>query len=237
MIASKNTHKAVLYLRSSKERHDVSIDTQREELRKVASARNLTIVHEFADVVESAKDEHRPAFQELRAALQSPDRNWPVVLLLEPSRLSRNQFVAHWFTHDAKQHGVSIVYARMPEPNPMVEMIIVPLMHGFAEYHSWESKQKGLAGKRGFRAGGRAPYGYNEATGAYRDGQPVTKSKLEIDPDMAPKVAVYMQCRAAGLPRRIAKSQSGLEVQDNQPDRDGMECPHVRRLHGLERPH
>jgi len=34
----------------------------------------------------------------------------------------------------------------MPESNLMVDMIIVPLIHGFAEYHSWESKQKGLAG-------------------------------------------------------------------------------------------
>jgi hypothetical protein len=34
----------------------------------------------------------------------------------------------------------------MPESNPMVDMIIVPLIHGFAEYRSWESKQKGLAG-------------------------------------------------------------------------------------------
>lgn len=53
----------------------------------------------------------------------------------------------------------------MPESNPMVDMIIVPLMHGFAEYHSFESKQKGLAGmgdnvKRGFRVGGRAPAEY-----------------------------------------------------------------------------
>ena len=73
----------------------------------------------------------------------------------------------------------------------MVDIIITPLMHGFAEYHSWESKQKGLAGmaenvKRGFRAGGRAPYGYrlkHEPTGATRDGQPVTKSRLELAPE------------------------------------------------------
>lgn len=107
--------KAVLYLRSSKDRHDVSIDVQREELVRLAAARRLDIVAEFADVVESAKDEHRPAFQDLRAALKSPARDWTVVLLLEPSRLSRNQYVAHWFTHDARQNGCAIVYARMPE--------------------------------------------------------------------------------------------------------------------------
>src|SRR6185436_11440745 len=83
------------YLRSSKDRHDVSIDAQREELLRVAAARGLTVAREFTDVVESAKDEHRPAFQELRAALADRNRDWTTVLLLEPSRLSRNQYVAH----------------------------------------------------------------------------------------------------------------------------------------------
>jgi hypothetical protein len=94
-------------------------------------------------------------------------------------------------------------------------------MHGFAEYHSWESKQKGLAGmsenvKRGFRAGGRAPYGYrlrHVATGAMRDGQDVTKSKLEID-DTASAIGHYLKLRAAGVPRRIAKRQANIDLKD-----------------------
>ena len=208
-------------MRSSKDRHDVSIDVQRAELQRLAASRNLTVAREFADVVESAKDEHRPAFQALRAALKSADRDWGVVLLLEPSRLSRNQYVAHVFTHDAKQRGVTVIYARMPEGNPMVDIIITPLMHGFAEYHSWESKQKGLAGmaenvKRGFRAGGRAPAGYrlqHHATGAVRDGAPVTKSKLEPGPD-APAVKRYLALRAAGTPRGSAKRMAGVDIAD-----------------------
>ena len=213
--------KAVVYLRSSKDRHDVSIDAQREELMRVAATRGLTIIREFVDVVESAKDEHRPAFQALRDALKQRNRDWDVVLLLEPSRLSRNQYVAHVFTYDARQHGVTIVYARMPESNSLVDTIIVPLMHGFAEYHSLESKQKGLAGmsenvKRGFRAGGRAPAGYrlkHQPTGAFRDGQPVTKSKLEPDAS-APVVAKYLKLRAEGMPRRTAIRQSGIALED-----------------------
>lgn len=211
--------KAVLYLRSSKDRHDVSIETQRQELLRLAASRSFEIVREFVDVVESAKDEHRPAFQQLRAALKSAARDWAVVLLLEPSRLSRNQFVAHVFTHDARIRGVKVIYARMPESNPMVDIIITPLMHGFAEYHSWESKQKGLAGmaenvKRGFRAGGRAPYGYrlkHEPTGATRDGQPVTKSRLELAPE-GPTIARYLKARAASIPRRSAVRAAGVTL-------------------------
>lgn len=211
--------KAVLYLRSSKDRADVSIETQRQELLRLASSRDLEIVREFTDVVESAKSEHRPAFQELKAALKSADRDWSSVLLLEPSRLSRNQFVAHVFTHDARTRGVKVIYARMPESNPMVDIIITPLMHGFAEYHSWESKVKGLAGmaenvKRGYRAGGRAPFGYrlqHEPTGAIREGQPVTKSRLVPSVD-APAIARYLKGRAAGAERRTLQHAAGLKL-------------------------
>jgi site-specific DNA recombinase len=141
-----------------------------------------------------------------------------MVLLLDPSRLSRNQYVAHWFTHDARQYGVKVVYARMPEPSPVVDILVTPIMHALAEYHSWESKQKGLAGmaenvRRGFRAGGRAPIGYKIeriATGAIREGEPVMKSRLVPGPD-APKVAEYLKLRAAGIPRNRAAARTGLE--------------------------
>ena len=54
--------KAVLYLRSSKDRSDVSIDAQRRQLHELAMARGLTIVDEFADAVFSGKDDDRPGF-------------------------------------------------------------------------------------------------------------------------------------------------------------------------------
>lgn len=58
---------AAVYLRSSKDRHDVSIASQKRELNKLAKTNNLQIVREYVDVVESAKTEFRPAFQELMA--------------------------------------------------------------------------------------------------------------------------------------------------------------------------
>ena len=70
--------------------------------------------------------------------------------------------------------------------------------------------------KRGFRAGGRAPAGYklkHEPTGAYRDGHPVMKSKLETD-ETARAVGAYMKLRAAGVPRRSAALQSRIGLPD-----------------------
>jgi DNA invertase Pin-like site-specific DNA recombinase len=51
----KRTSKAVLYLRRSKDRHDVSIEHQRHELGKLAAERGYHVVGEYRNVVESGK--------------------------------------------------------------------------------------------------------------------------------------------------------------------------------------
>ena len=61
----KETKTAAIYLRSSKDRKDVSIDAQRRELQNLATSQGIIIVKEYSDVVESAKDENRPGFQRL----------------------------------------------------------------------------------------------------------------------------------------------------------------------------
>jgi DNA invertase Pin-like site-specific DNA recombinase len=46
---------AAVYLRSSKDRHDVSITSKKRELKKLANSKDLQIVREYVDLVESAK--------------------------------------------------------------------------------------------------------------------------------------------------------------------------------------
>ena len=45
--------KCVPYMRSSKDRSEVSIDAQRRQLHELAATRNFIIVKEYADAVES----------------------------------------------------------------------------------------------------------------------------------------------------------------------------------------
>ena len=63
---------AALYLRSSKDRSDVSIAAQRHELEALARNRDLAILDTYEDVVESGASEDRPAFLELISALRNP---------------------------------------------------------------------------------------------------------------------------------------------------------------------
>ena len=65
---------AALYLRSSKDRSDVSLAAQRHELEKLAASRSLRIVKSYEDAVESGSSEDRPAFIELVRALKDAKR-------------------------------------------------------------------------------------------------------------------------------------------------------------------
>lgn len=205
------TRQAATYLRSSKDRSDVSIDAQRRILAELAGRRGLVLTREYADVVLSGKDDNRPAFLELRRDLRRRDRTWSVVLLLDPERLARNRHIAYYFEADCENAGVDVVYANLPESNPVVDMMLKPMLHGAAQYFSWQSKMKGRAGmaenvRKGFRAGGRPPIGYrleHVATGAVREGQPVLKSRLVATED-APAIAAYLKARAAGISRLVA---------------------------------
>ncbi|MGH9522808.1 MAG: recombinase family protein, partial [Terriglobales bacterium] len=56
---------AATYARSSKDRSDISIATQQRELGELARARDLQVVREFADAVQSGSTDDRPAFRDL----------------------------------------------------------------------------------------------------------------------------------------------------------------------------
>ena len=210
------TERAALYLRSSKDRSDVSIDSQRRELTALAADRGLLIVAEYADAVESGKDEHRPAFQRLLGDLKRGDRGWRTILVTDTSRLSRRRYVAQALHHECNKRGVRIIFAKVPDVDPISQVILESVLQAMDEVHSLMSREKGLAGMRenvhhGWRAGGRAPWGYrlaHHATGAVRDGEPVSKTTLEPD-GHADTARAYLRARAQGTPRTEAMRAAG----------------------------
>lgn len=209
---------AAIYLRSSKDRKDMSPAAQRRKLRELAASKQITIVKEFTDVVISGRTENRPAFQEMLLALKDPKRGWSVILVMDTSRIARNQYVAHLFRHECRRREVEVVFSTAPDLDGVSAIMLPAVMHAMDEVHSYMSREKGLAGmnenvRAGFRAGGRAPAGYQLrkiATGAIRDGEAVTKSVLELDPDLSDAIAAYLRARVDGLPRQPAIAKAGL---------------------------
>ncbi len=208
---------AALYLRSSKDRHEVSIDAQRRELTALAAERDLVIVEEFADAVESGKDENRPGLQSLLGAMKDPGRTWEHLLMVDTSRLSRQPYFAHAFAHECERRGITVVYSKVPDLDQISSVILYSVLRAMDRVHSLMSREKGLAGmaenvRRGFRAGGRAPLGYNLErlpTGTMRDGKNVTKTRLTPSND-AHAIAMYLEARAQGRTQRDAAREAGL---------------------------
>ena len=204
--------RAAIYLRSSKDRSDVSIDAQRRQLQDLAAQRGLTIVTEFSDAVESGKDEDRPGFQSMLREMRNPKRGWDIILVLDTARIGRRRHIAIIFEeHECKRNGIKVIYNSLPDSDPITEMLLKSILQAMDEWHSLTSKAKGLAGmaenvKQGFRAGGSAPKGYrleSVATGTIREGMPVTKSKL-VPNEESILVRGYLQHRAKGLSRASA---------------------------------
>lgn len=203
--------KAALYLRSSKDRSDVSIDAQRRQLQELAAERGYLLTAEFTDVVESGKDEQRPGFQALVAAVRNKRRGWDALLILDTSRLARRRHISLIFEEvECRKFGVKVIYKSLPDTDPVTEMLLKSILQAMDEWHSLTSKAKGLAGmtenvRQGWRAGGRAPLGYrleHIETGALREGAPVVKSRLALS-DEADKVRKYRalpQSEWSGMP-------------------------------------
>lgn len=215
------TKTAALYLRSSKDRSDMSPAAQRRLLKELALARGITIVAEFSDAVESGKDENRPGFQRLLQAIRNPKRGWDTLLVLDTARIARRQHIAVIFEEvECRKRGIEVVYRSVPDSDPITMMLLKSILRAMDEWHSLTSRDKGLAGmtenvKSGFRAGGRAPTGYRltyHSTGAVRDGEAVTKSKLEPDLALASSVAAFLTARADGISRTVAARQAGLKL-------------------------
>ena len=210
--------RAALYLRSSKDRHDVAPDAQRRELVALATARGLTVVETFQDAVERADDENRPGFVALLRSLKSPNRQWDHLLVMDTARIARNnQHLASAFNYECEKRGVKLIYSKLPETNTIMDVVFRQVARAFDQMHSLMSKEKGLGGmaenvRQGWRAGGRAPLGYKLShvpTGAVRDGAEVTKSRL-VRGELADRVQTYLKARVAGRSRPAAIAESGL---------------------------
>lgn len=210
--------KAAMYLRSSKDRSDVSLAAQHRELEKLAASRSLTVAKIYEDAVESGATEDRPGFIELVRALKAPSRGWDTLLVYDTSRIARRRYIAQAIKHEAKKRGVLILYARMPSDlDPVAEIMLESVFEAMDEAHSLMSREKGLAGmaenvRRGFRAGGRAPVGYQLqalTTGTIREGSPVMKSKLVLGA-RAVMIGEYLKARALGIPRTIAAEKTQM---------------------------
>jgi len=83
------SRRAALYLRSSKDRRDVSVESQRRELTQHCLQHGDVIVAEFVDKIESAKTDDQPAFQAMIEEAKRKDCRFKAIYCYDTSRFSR----------------------------------------------------------------------------------------------------------------------------------------------------
>src|SRR5699024_4126757 len=120
--------RTALYLRSSKDRHDVGVESQRNELRKFAEANDLVVVAEFIDKVESAITANRPAFQKMLSEVKSVQCRFAEILCFDTSRFSRRQYDAQMYKHLLKKRGVGLRFLKLPKSYPLMDSVLESLM-------------------------------------------------------------------------------------------------------------
>lgn len=211
--------RAAIYLRSSKDRHDVSVESQKRELEKFILAQGDSIEVTFIDKVESAKNDDRPAFQEMFNEVKAKKPRFNIIYCYDTSRFSRRQYDAQAYKFLLKKNSIELVFLKLPKTNSIIDPIIESIMESFDEFHSQKSKMDGLRGMReninqGYRAGGRAPKGYilKEHVVGTSEGNPITKTKLIPDPTCFNLIQKYLKRRAKGISRQIIIKELNLDI-------------------------
>jgi site-specific DNA recombinase len=210
-----------IYVRSSKDASDgLSVAAQERAMREWAKERGATVAGVFKDTeLSGTLDEaSRPG---LAALLDSAkQRLFREVLVLDSSRIARDPVLLGVVESRLQRCGVALLFKSLPLENNAMGELMRTISAAVDRLHSRLSREKSIAAmaeltRQGFRAGGRAPYGYQRElvpTGAIRDGTPVMRSRLALDPVAAPIVADYLKRRAAGESRVVAKERSGIPL-------------------------
>ncbi|MBI4167669.1 MAG: recombinase family protein, partial [Candidatus Aenigmarchaeota archaeon] len=205
----KKMLRVALYARSSKDRNDVSIESQLRELRELAQKKEEIVVEEFVDDSLSAKYDDRPAFQRMISLAKQQSSPFKKIVCYDTSRFTRQREHAAIYKAILRKHGIELAFLKLPKSDSYVDKIIEGIFEIFDELHSDKSKEGALRGMKenilqGYRAGGRAPFGYRlkkHVVGKDLDNQPIIKSTLEPDPETAPIVSEYFERIASGESR------------------------------------
>lgn len=203
--------RAILIARSSKDRHDVSCNSQIEEMRRAARGKQEFIVKELvfpgtrhSDFLED------PDFKDLLEEAKRKDRAWNKVWFYDTSRLSRNRLKAQTTKAFFRRHGIAIEFLKVPSTGEEpLDNVIEGILETFDQLHSDFSRAGSIRGQRqnvrmGYRAGGRAPFGYRlkrHVLGRSPSKEEISKTTLEPDDETFAIVREYLKRRATGETR------------------------------------
>ena len=197
--------KSAIYVRSSKDLHDVSCDAQEVQLKKIVKERGDVVVKVFRDKALSSTRDVRPEFDEMISMAMSKQSPFKKIYCLDTSRFGRDHNESQMILYELRRkHGIDVIFANMPNTGTYLDPAFEAIFQAFDYIHSQQSKAKGVASmkqniRNGYRAGGQAPYGYQLEKielGKHRSGDMSTKTKLIPDDKTSKFAREYFKRRA-----------------------------------------
>lgn len=196
-MTTSKTPRAAIYLRYSSEMQDeATLETQRVECKTKAEQLGAVVIAEYSDEAQTGRADDREHFQRMIAAAKRGE--FDLIIVRKYSRFARDVMASRVYKALLEKHGVKVISVHEPGGGDSpTERLMEGLIELLDEFYSKNLAQETKAGqittiRRGFRAGGTAPYGYrnirvpDQATGK-------TRTKMEIDPIEADAVKLIFQ--------------------------------------------
>ena len=176
-----------LYIRVSSDKQDVdlSVSAQLRALREYAAKHGHTIVREFVDEAETARNADRPAFREMIALARGKHPPFEAILVWKYNRFSRNRTDSVTIKSLLQKKGIQVISINEPVDNSPVGHLMEGVIECIDEFYSanmGEDIRRGMreTAQRGFFVGSRPPDGFRRVP--VRDGVK-TRYKLELVED------------------------------------------------------
>ena len=216
--------KAALYTRVSSDRQDtdLSISAQLKALREHAARNGYEVIREFIDEVESGRSINRPGFKQMIVTARQKPPPFESILVWKLSRFTRNREDSIIYKSLLRKHGIHVLSMNEPVEDAPSDRLLEGIIEVIDEFYSANLSQDVLRGQgenasRGFRNGGRPPYGYVRVK--VEDGVHA-RTKLEPDAKTAPIVQrIFRECLEGKGLKPIAR---GLNA-DGVPTATGKE--------------
>ena len=204
-------NKSAIYVRSSKDLHDVSCEAQEQQLKDLVKGKGDVLYRVFQDKALSSTRDVRPEFDEMISLAMSKNPPFNKIYCLDTSRFGRDHYESQMILYELRRkQGIDVIFANMPNTGTYLDPAFEAIFQAFDYIHSQQSKAKGVASMKqnirsGYRAGGQAPYGYKLEMfefGKHRSGETITKTKLIPDPEASKIAREYFERRSKLESRR-----------------------------------
>ena len=161
--------RAVTYVRMSTEHQRYSIENQSATIDQYAKSHNMHVIRTYSDAGKSGLNiSGRDGLKRLLIDVESPERDFDVVLVFDISRWGRFQDAdeAAFYEYKCKRAGVTVHYCaeQFENDGSPVSTIVKGVKRAMAGEYSRELSAKVFAGQcrlteKGFRQGGPAGFG------------------------------------------------------------------------------